>query len=608
MGVPGYLARRFEMRPEGLFKKGDDDKGAQWISAPFAVEAETLEDDTQGWGLLIAWHDRNGGRREEVFSRDLFSGECGELRARLARGGLVMSNAQSARQAFAEYLSYCSSPERARSVLRVGWHQVGGQLVFVLPDEIFGNPVERVVLAAVDREASPFAVAGTLQQWQETVGRLCIGNSRLVFFASCGFAGPLLSLLNQPGGGVNVVGKAQTGKSTALRVLGSVCGGSVKDGAEGFWRSWRSTGNAMEGVAAMHNDTVLCLDEMGLVDAREAGEIAYMLANGQGKGRATRQGGARAVARWRILFCSTGEVTLADKNAEAGKRTQAGQEVRLVDIPADAGAGLGLFEDLHDEDGPAELARRLSVATAVCYGTPLRAFLRHLVLRLAPSSPAYIATLREHTDATARKLLTGMPGASGQVRSVATRFAVIAVAGELATEALVTGWAAGEATGAAEVCFRAYLAQRGTIGAREDAQAVRQLRAFISEHGAARFAIWRENQKSDVDSQESYANPPAEGYPTQKRAGWRRWMGLDNGQAGWRYYLTAEGLEEALVGLAKRDARRTLLDLGYLVVPNHLAEHAQRGVIGVPMAVPGHGKVRLFRVGDSILASHEGDF
>jgi uncharacterized protein (DUF927 family) len=64
----------------------------------------------------------------------------------------------------------------------------------------------------------------------------------------------------------------------------------------GFIRTWRATSNGLEGVAALHCDSLLCLDEMGQVDSREGGHIAYMLANGVGKTRATRTGEARPAA------------------------------------------------------------------------------------------------------------------------------------------------------------------------------------------------------------------------------------------------------------------------------------------------------------------------
>ena len=88
---------------------------------------------------------------------------------------------------------------------------------------------------------------------------------------------------------------------------------------------------------------MLILDEMGQAEAREIGEIVYMLSNSSGKQRAGKGGEARQRKTWRTLFLSTGELTLGAKLAEAGKKVMAGQEVRLVNLPADAGAKLGVF-------------------------------------------------------------------------------------------------------------------------------------------------------------------------------------------------------------------------------------------------------------------------
>jgi hypothetical protein len=76
-----------------------------------------------------------------------------------------------------------------------------------------------------------------------------------------------------------------------------------------------------------------------------------------------------------LLFLSSGEVSLADKMAEIGKRSKAGQEVRLVDIPADAGAGKGAFEELHGAVSAGAFAEELRQATQQYYGAPIRRFL-----------------------------------------------------------------------------------------------------------------------------------------------------------------------------------------------------------------------------------------
>ena len=100
--------------------------------------------------------------------------------------------------------------------------------------------------------------------------------------------------------------------------------------------------------------------------------------------------------------------------------------------------------------------------------------------------------------------------ASGQVQRVGRRFALIAAAGELATEAGITGWPAGEATDAARRCFNAWIEARpGGIGMSEEAQMLRQMRGWFGLHGEARFTHWN---RADDD------HAPK----TMNRAGWRK--------------------------------------------------------------------------------------
>ena len=76
--------------------------------------------------------------------------------------------------------------------------------------------------------------------------------------------------------------------------------------------------------------------------------LAYLLGNQRGKARMRRDATARDQrSTWRMLFLSTGELGLAARLAEGGRRMMAGQPVRVIEIPADAGAGLGIFEHLN---------------------------------------------------------------------------------------------------------------------------------------------------------------------------------------------------------------------------------------------------------------------
>jgi uncharacterized protein (DUF927 family) len=259
---PSYLFSQYVMRPDGLYKKARDGGRDIWISTPFKIEAETHDGDHDTWGVLLSWHDRNGVKREEVFDRGLFAGECGDLTRRLANGGLTFDTGSAGRQALAGYLNLASSTQRARVVSRVGWHVFGKDRVFVLPGRTFGEVADRVVWQTGERDSSVYQSAGTLAEWRERVSRLCVGNSRLLLAVSCAFGGPLLGLLGEDGGGFHFRGNSRSGKTTALKVAASVCGGSPSLGAGGFVRQWRATSNGLEGIAGQHCDALLAIDEM----------------------------------------------------------------------------------------------------------------------------------------------------------------------------------------------------------------------------------------------------------------------------------------------------------------------------------------------------------
>lgn len=88
--------------------------------------------------------------------------------------------------------------------------------------------------------------------------------------------------------------------------------------------------------------------------------------------------------------------------------------------------------------------------------------------------------------------------ADGQVRRVAERFALVAAAGELATELGITGWTPGSCIDAVKGVFAAWLNERGGKGAAEVAQVMDRLRQAIEMDGQARFAPWNDDERRVV--------------------------------------------------------------------------------------------------------------
>jgi putative DNA primase/helicase len=122
---------------------------------------------------------------------------------------------------------------------------------------------------------------GTEAEWRENVGAPGIGNPLLIAAVSLAFSGPLLAMLGMDnGGGLHFRGSSSCGKSLTVRAAVSVWG------SPNFVQSWRATSSGLESVAAASNGTVLALDELAEVLAKDCFEAVYMLANGTGKTRA----------------------------------------------------------------------------------------------------------------------------------------------------------------------------------------------------------------------------------------------------------------------------------------------------------------------------------
>lgn len=472
------------------FSPPDGKDSRHWVCSPLYVTAMARNAEGEEWGRLLEFPDPDARWHRWPCPLEMLAGDGTEFRRVLLSMGLRIAPGNRARALLATYVQSARVEERATSTSRTGWHSN----VYVLPDEAIGDSGERVLFQSTG-EPPKMRTAGTLEEWREHVGARCVGNSRLLLAASAAFGGPLVELLGDESGGVHFVGASSTGKTTALRVAASVWGGPE------YVHRWRATANGLEAIASAHNDALLVLDELSQVDARDAGEVAYMLANGSGKHRARRDGRAKRATTWRLLFLSAGEIGLAAHMREGNKRARAGQEVRLADVPADAGARCGMFERLHGSDNGDALSAALRDATGKYYGQPARAFVRVLTKITHADLRAWATELRANFTRVA------VPdGADGQAQRVASRFALVAAGGELATAYGMTGWSEGEAFEAAVTCYRSWLHQRGGAGSQEDTEALARVRHFLEAHGESRF--------SETDS--------VSGRPTVNRAGYVR--------------------------------------------------------------------------------------
>lgn len=463
------------MRASGLWWIDPEENKPLRLSSSFDVLGLARDPNGLSWATAIEWLDADNMRHLAFVPHSDLVGDSTECLRPLASAGLHVTPGRKQVALFKRALFALESSNRVRLVKHSGWFGSA----FVLPNVTIGDNGDEKVAFVGNVDAARFARSGSMEDWIGEVAAPAAGNSRLIFAISIAFAGPILDLLQTEGIGVHYFGPSSCGKSTVLIINGSVWGGG---GRAGFTQTWRATGNGLESIARAHSGTVLPLDEISELDPREAGAATYMLINGQGKARATKEAELRARSEWRVMLLSVGETRLTDKIAESGRKPKAGQLIRVVDIPADAGCGRGIFEETKG-DPPAMFAKRVKEAALKYYGVAGPQFVSVLAENTAGVAEAARAMIAE----TVRTLLADEPEQDGQSHRVAERFALIATAGEMARVALGLPWDEGEVVRAAKACFTAWRGTRGGDGSGEFLAAREAIRGAIERHGEARF-------------------------------------------------------------------------------------------------------------------------
>jgi len=468
------------------------------ICSPLYVVSVTNTENGKFFGRLLRFRNTLGCWINWAMPMELLRGSCEELRGELLAAGVEIE--QRNRNHLATYLQWQVPKEVTTAATRTGWTAKGG--AFVFHDRIIGT--EKVHFQSESLSADgAVRTGGDYRQWQ-TMAALCASNPVLMVSVCVALAGALLVKVHRDSGGVHWVGDSSIGKTTALCVGASVWGG------DDFKRTWRATSNGLEGVAALLSDTCLCLDEINEADPREVGAIVYSLGNGTGKTRATRIGSARQVHRWRLSLISTGERSISAMMQEGGKQAKAGQLVRLLNIPA--ARQFGVFDNLHHFDDGREMADYFKTECAKHYGHAGTKFVEHIIKQGNTDFGAILA-----------KIETQFTHSDTQAARAASRFALYAMAGELAIEAGIVSWQEGMALDACKVMFSEWQSMRGT-GATEHKQILQSVADYILKQGDTKF--------TDKN------NP--EDKPRADRAGWY----ID--KPGGRIYLfTSAALKEA---------------------------------------------------------------
>ena len=453
--------------------KGDIKRVRKFIGNHIEAVAYVKNPEGAGTGILLEFRTQRHELQRLVIPRTALVGDGLEaLRAIVDRGYYYNLDC---RKCLLGYLfGLGGDVDKLYTIAdKTGW--VNGS--FLTPAKTYGDGNLRFRDPEPDNNMTE--IQGTLDGWKREVAAKCAGNSRLLFSLGTAFASPLLPLAQIESGGFHLVGTTSIGKTTALNLAASVAGLKTIP-------SWRSTSNALEGKAAEFNHMLLPLDELNQADPQTVGASAYMLGNGQGKNRMSKTLSTVKPKTWELLFLSTGEVSMTDYLRQAKTPAKGGMEARMPSIPADAGKGYGVFENLQGYQSSDEFVAALETAIRQHQGTAQDAYLTELVE--TRKVEGFDRELRARVQAIAGKLSQQFQDTA--IRRVAIRFALVQVGLELAHSFGLLPFPIEQCGWAVKQMFDAWVNIRGGAGSIEIKEACNRIEhLFVSnQHNSDRIA------------------------------------------------------------------------------------------------------------------------
>jgi putative DNA primase/helicase len=464
----------FIWMPEfNLICKCDGEDAPTPFCAPIHIRRLLRTPQGEDWSWQIAFLDRDGVLREEIISiantkkspstlTDRLSGRGFDLRARASD----LSN----------FLMACHVEDRGWIVHQGGWFETpdgtdGPLMAYVEPDgQVHYSPNAANISITLTGPKGDNGKAGSLEGWQNNVAMLALENPALIFSVCVALAGPLLRFSGIDTMGFNYFAKTSSGKTHALKVAAS-CGNS----AEAI-HQWNGTPSGLALLTAAANDRVLMLDEFPSKPDKEVIEALYSIGNGTSKTRATQK-----TERWRVALLSTSEKSLPDMFNTSRNEMPEGLGMRLLDIPARSWT-YGLIENLHGYSDGHTFLLALTHACNEDHGHVLPAFVEAFLQsdgKVARTLPQILAHYRAEMLAD---LGLSKSSTSGQIHRAVERFALVAAAGEIATEQKLLPWPRKTAASAAKelllLWYNAFQARQ----TRPASDIIQTLRIYLAEN------------------------------------------------------------------------------------------------------------------------------
>ena len=435
----------------GALYKGHPGSDARDLIALRPIWIHSLANDEFGEAYrVIKFFDQDLKEKLACFPAQWFSKskDANLWSSLMAQGMITMSGKE---KYVSRYLDLMSSHCMVRSwaASKLGWFEVDNDEVesnpvFVLPDRVIGNTGDsRDVFfqSTQDVNSKSIAARGTLKNWKHNIADKVKGNYLMMFAVAAGLAGGMTKLSGTSSGGFHFWGLSTSGKTTLLQLAASVWGNGSDPQTHSrktSIRKWNNTVSGLEATAQLHNDIVLCLDEIGEVEPADLGKLIYNLTGGTPKGRSTEVGGLRNQAYWHIMLLSSGELSTEQLLKSVGQSKRGGQTHRMPDIRVDALEN-GIVQA--EMESPGEFVKTLKKDCSRYYGTAGPVFVSSLLKEIETKGyQEFVDEINTNIRLMEERLCSGVDPLPREIARVLERMSAIAVAAMYAAEAGILDW------------------------------------------------------------------------------------------------------------------------------------------------------------------------
>ncbi len=400
-----------------------------------------------------------------VSLKDLAGKAADDLISDLAYKGVFVGNSPQEKSRFSTFVQQCGKMALPRYLVAESTGFVPGHAAFLHGKEPISAGLDGFDYLVPGRKIHDgLCASGSIEEWRTLIKDNVRGWSQK-FALSASFASMLLPLVSMDIGMFHFFGGSTTGKTLILQLAMSVHGNGAEPGSgpDAAIIRWNNTANALERFLGNFSGLVACIDEISAYQGKDIDSLLYNITAGVSKGRMNKDTSSRTPITWRNLVLSSGESSIPQVLSKEKKMLQGGQEHRAISLQV-------LAEDaaMPDEDKESIRTRFAALKTglAECYGTSGKEFIRYLLSQIGEGSAAisfealamqmtgylddYLASLQDELKSD------GYTVSNIQHRGL-KRFALCALAGELAIEWEILPFDEGDAYGATLDAARCWL-------------------------------------------------------------------------------------------------------------------------------------------------------